>query len=671
MQILKKDLPVNPEDENDTYRTLTIGEGVKLVLPYLENGTATTNTVNTADQSITATLNGGSTVATDAQCSTKVILGSGVELAVAGDMIISGQLDGGGGDKPYCGQTSGNHARLILNPNSKITVSGHLRVPGFIIESSTNNGSKIIVESNGTIYQPFVVRDFKGGSITGGIYYGMDGHYCTPFNQFAFMNVEPEVEIHGYMIGYVNIYAGSKHNPAAAKMIGKSSDTGTSRSFVEFTTDSSYLVAKYNNTTQILDLDFYGGAETKDFKFTVEFMGTNYTASSDMFVFPISWMYDITLHNGTYDMTGGNRFKLLPGSNFTVESDATLQIAHLSIYESFADEMKVRPYPSNYESIYGNIANPPFTGALPGARFMLRGTLKVSTIGGKVYTDTPDAKVIFVSLDGRPISTKITNYEPAEIEDGAMYDPITRYTAFVTTLKLYYEYKDSNNQIQNNMVGYISTSSEYTSTSTGYTWVPTPDVVIPTRDGAVQLTIYPGENVWTDEAVLFDENGVFDRYYIYDSTVDGPMTIYLFPGAEVKYTLTSGQIYKDDGNTTEKYNSAQEVKTSNYIKTWEANTSSTPIVYNVPVLNLNGNYTFLQECSITYNLTPSTRTGTVSVNFVSKYDISIQNGGSYVEMKEFWINGSSVSKTTHWLWGTTSYYYTKTFSSDAELTITS
>jgi hypothetical protein len=372
-------------------------------------------------------------------------------------------------------------------------------------------------------------------------------------------------------------------------------------------------------------------------------------------------------------MTNSNRFKLLPGSNFTVESDATLQIAHLSIYETFTDEMHVRPYPSNYESIYGNIENPPFTGNLPGARFMLRGTLKVSTVGGKVYTDTPNAKVIFVSLDGRSISTKITNYEPAEIEDGNLYDPITRYTTFNTALKLYYEYKDANNQVKNNVVGYIVTTSEYTSTATGYTWLSNPEVDIPTMDDCIQLTVNSGDKVWTEEAMLF-ENGVFVGYYTYDSTIDGAKTIYLLPGAQVEYSLTAGQLLVSNGATSVTVDSPMLIKKSDYTETWEAKAGETPKVYDVPVLTLsglfNGDYSFVTGFSVTYSLKDGAL-GTAKMTVKSAYGISISTL-TYVKGVQFYINGEKASSSLKWegIKPIYSYSIEKTYTSNATINLT-
>jgi len=67
----------------------------------------------------------------------------------------------------------------------------------------------------------------------------------------------------------------------------------------------------------------------------------------------------------------------MPGHVFIIESEASLTIGKLSIYETFTDQITIAPQ-------YKTGLNP--------AKVILRGTLSASEIGGKIYSDTENAQ---------------------------------------------------------------------------------------------------------------------------------------------------------------------------------------------------------------------------------------------------------------------------------------
>ena len=71
-------------------------------------------------------------------------------------------------------------------------------------------------------------------------------------------------------------------------------------------------------------------------------------------------------------------FKMLPGHEFTIESDATLTATSIHIYSQFNDVMAIAP---KYDS------------GLPGAKFVLRGGLTATSVGGNIYSDTNGANI--------------------------------------------------------------------------------------------------------------------------------------------------------------------------------------------------------------------------------------------------------------------------------------
>ena len=377
--------------------SVTISENVTLVLPYVYNGSTETNTFGADGSASSVYHNSNSSdtkesernpmkadaMATEDLCSTKVNVCENVTITVKGTMIISGQLDGGGGGTAYAGQTAGYHAKLVLKNDVLITVtsSGALKLLGFIDDESTST-NKAEIEIRGTICQPMVIRDFKGGSITAAAYKGMGNYKYAPFNQFQFNNTDVKVIIHSGSSFYVyaNLYASSQHNTTLAAFIGS-----TSNFFIQLT-QGARLEAEYDKSTDVLDAHFYGGFATN--AFTLNAAGQ--TVTSDMFTFPISWLLNITLDttDGTTQTSSiyfmMQEYKLLPGAVFTIKEGVTLNIIKLNVYETFNDELATGRYPANKAA----------------ARLNVDGVIIAGQLGGKVYTSNVNgvAKVKATSL---------------------------------------------------------------------------------------------------------------------------------------------------------------------------------------------------------------------------------------------------------------------------------
>ena len=535
--------------------------GVTLILPYVYNGSVQTNTYQNDEsvKSVYHNSNSSNTTASERNplyadnyakidsldqsknrvCSTIVTICKDVLVTVKqkGTIVISGQLDGGGGGTKYAGQTAGYHARLILEDNALLSVNGTIKVLGFIDDnSSSDNPAQVDVNSGGVMYMPFVLRDFKGGSIMTAIYNGISSYKYSPFNQFHFMNVRTFVKFDAgsKMYAYANLYAQSAHNTALAYVIGSSQD------YLIELASGSYLLAKYNESTDVTDLHFYGGATTHSLILNVMGMDLN----SNSFVFPLSWLYNITLDAKT-DASGNKipatyllaqNFRMLPGCKMTVETGATLDIAQLSVYESFVDVLGTGNYPVKDPAI-----------------LIVRGTVIADRLGGNVYATGDGAKVTVTE------SVSVTTYEPSKHRQGeASLDQLFNKDKFaidvhqVFTLKLKLYYGD-------NINGYTKINQEYTSeTKTASDvskismWTP---LVVPNY---ITLTITGNEGytIRTDEALVMsgstivtDEfgNPVFTSY---NSATDGARTIYLLLDAKVVFTLPQNKHLSADGSFT-------------------------------------------------------------------------------------------------------------------------
>ena len=382
---------------------ISINTGVTLLLPYGSDGTGRNtyeNEVANFDLHGGACSEGahgtGNALAGEDMCFVKVILANGKTITNYGTLEISGQLSGGGAGAPYAGHTAGLHARLLLDTNATINNYGVIRAAGFIYEVDGSIGSQVIINNGSTLYQPYVLKDYVSGQYLVGPYKQMqDGVPMTPFNMFLLMNVSPTVRINygGNIITWAALYTGSTDgiNTTKASFVG----TG---GIIEFTTEQSYLIAKYDPTTEVCKLDVYGGAKTNSMKLSVNVVITVTIDTKDA-LFPFTYLYDVTLHSGAYTM--GQRFKMMPGAKLTVAEDATLDVDTLIVYdETFKDER------TGVKAIYLYPAN---KGA---AVFTVNGSATCGTLAGKVKSEVEGASVTINT------TTSYTAYEPKTYADG-------------------------------------------------------------------------------------------------------------------------------------------------------------------------------------------------------------------------------------------------------------
>ena len=557
---------------------VTIPEGVTLLIPY-----GTTNDTNGRNMSDSSTLYYKKNVTPDAVANTNpdtyrktvVVLEAGATLNVKGTLEISGEISGGSGGRKFASQTAGKYAELQLQAGSLVHLQAGstAKVYGFIAEEETNPGGMLLADNGSNLYQPLVLLDFKGGSILTAIYYDMrSGYEESPFNQYCMINITATLRINygANMKNYCNLYAEDQHNSTISHMVGVGG-------FIELT-DSvySYIVSKVDPDTYINDVKIYGGAKTNTMSLTV--LGE--TMSSDQFIFAIPWLYSITLDNNPeqtdtayFAMT--NKIKMMPGSTFIVESGAELNVNWLSIYKNFTDYMGTGKYKPNYPDYLTS----PLAGTLiPAARFVIRGSVIATSIGGDVYADAGGARL---EVTG---AVKVSSYEPTKTNGSlSMLTRVEERQKITSYLKLYYG---------ENTVGYTVTGIVYESDASLGVWTHPPIEIPPT----IAFTPPAGSWVTTTDAVIV--NGTEVTFYTYDSSVDGIKTIYVFPDAEIVFHLTKNEVLVTDGSNRLEV-SAGQVHSADYTVSWYANTADTLAVYWVPALAISG-YGSVDTCTITY-----------------------------------------------------------------------
>ena len=409
-----------------------IKAGVTFILPYGADGSGvnTIGTDGTIDiPSATQTTGQYEKPAGEDECHVKVVLAAGTKMTNNGTLQIAGQLSGGSGAAQYAGFTAGQHARLVLDAGAELVNNGTIYAAGFIRELNKNNGSKVTINSGSTLYQPFTVKDFPGGSVSYALYQTMGkSEPITAFSRFILMNVSPEMHISygGTVRVWALLWAGDQINQTVGDMIGSGADNTTH--VIALTDETySYMVAKYDVDTEVCDLDIYGGAKTNGMKLSVKSLMTVTINTADA-LFAISCHYDVSLNKSegqeTATFTMGQRFKIMTGAKFTVGEGVVLNATDIIVYEEFDD----------IRSDAGTAIDHPMRyPAKDPAIFTVNGTLNVDNFGGKIYTEVVGAVV--------NIATKAsyTAYELKTVSGSSITtsvnakNPITENAVFVGT----------------------------------------------------------------------------------------------------------------------------------------------------------------------------------------------------------------------------------------------
>ena len=562
---------------------------------------------------------------------------------VNGTLVISGELSGGSGGSKYAGQTAGYFAKLVLKDNAYVGVSGVLHVPGLIDDESTSTTPAIVnVSSGGTLFEPFVVRDFKGGTIMSAIYSDMNSYQYSPFNQFQFINITTKVVINygGNMKAYANLFANKQHNTTIGNMVGNSTSNVIQLS------PSARLEAKYDVTTDILDLHFYGGASTNALV-----LETIVTVSSDSFVFPVSWMFHITFDRTDYQKQNdevanynlNQKFKLMPGSEMTINEGARVRVNSLIVYGAFTDggvtytnfTDEGSNLPGQYPSKYPDTSTAKKGQSIPEAKLTVNGTLIAVSLGGKVYTSNTSGSAVVQATS----YISVTSYEPKSSADawfGLAKEIDTRFT-ITLPLMLY----SADGTLLNDTTTLYPGIQYYTK---GGIWQVPPYFSLIAGEG-YDVIVAGGKHLkLDDEGNPIIENGefVFDTAEYRSANYRDPETglvtrgVYLLtaqPGTEVTYVLQNRYVIPSGMETT--YNSSFESSIQGERTVTKTIIAPLEVKY-VPVINAPG----VSGVQQTLTLTDANSDGTfeLKVQLLTEGRCGITGWVHYTEATTFRVN---------------------------------
>lgn len=252
----------------------------------------------------------------------KLTINESTSLEVYGTILIQGLL-GYGAQNGYQGHTSGNHSQIINNGTINFNNGAILDLRGYI----KGTGS-VEARSGATVYSPFVIRDFRGGTSSAGSYYSG----VSPFSVFEMPNIQCQSK---YLFGathtaYMDLYAGGQHNNTTNKIIA-------SKDAVFILKDSTAGVIKnYDRDNEKTTLTIFGNLELGDLSMDA----SSITVKMSKVRFPISWNYVINIGNGdATTITVENDYKIMTGAVVDVKKNAKVSITTgtVMVYETFKD----------------------------------------------------------------------------------------------------------------------------------------------------------------------------------------------------------------------------------------------------------------------------------------------------------------------------------------------
>lgn len=252
----------------------------------------------------------------------KLILNESTVLEVYGNILIQGLL-GFSGQQGYQGHTSGNHSQIINNGTINLNNGAKLDLRGYI-----KGTGKIEARSGATVYSPFVVRDFRGGSSSAGTYYSG----VSPFNVYEMPNIQC---LYGVNYGathtaYMDLFASGKHNNVTNNAIA-------SNSAVIILKEGSRLIKTYDRDSEKSTLTIYGNVELGDL--SMEVSGATIKMSDVRF--PIPWNYTINIGDGIVATSFAVKYdyKIMTGATVNVKKNATVNLTGtVVIYKEFTDQ---------------------------------------------------------------------------------------------------------------------------------------------------------------------------------------------------------------------------------------------------------------------------------------------------------------------------------------------
>ena len=348
-----------------------------------------------------------------------VTLDAALTILSNGTLNIAGRL--GVETQGLSGMTSGDYCEILLTSKGSIENNGKIDCYGFIKQKEANSNAFIYNYNGSSVYQPFIICDFNGGTYSATCNQ-KDDTKVMPFNQWLMCNIQVKqvFEYNSILMGYYDVYNGTYQNPGNLNIVivkkghkyGQINVIGSSNSIINInnggrveiltetdniknTTFVSYIVNKH------YVINFYGSCEIEKMLIPNPMPDldkvsglTNIDvgdADSSLYFFGLCHYFAGNIY-GT--LTVKTKQKVLPGCNVYVKEGGTLNInADSIVYEDFDEQSsgatKVYKYPVKFNQ---NKDNSSVRNAI-----INDGTINVNgcSFGGKIYSNNENAILNF------------------------------------------------------------------------------------------------------------------------------------------------------------------------------------------------------------------------------------------------------------------------------------
>ena len=318
--------------------------------------------------------------------------GASITVANGGAICLPSQLSSKGQLAGWNGTPTGPDGRINMQSGSTITVQsgGNLYAWGYIYGSGS-----VVVQSGGTVYEAFQIKDWRGGTATSNI-----NSYAFIFNQYYVQNIEVPLTIYSGATEklYTSANASSAAYPMSATFIGSGG---------LFTISSGYMIKDYIESTDRCEISIYGNASISPM--TISGLPIIGSISTGDYIMPITSNLTINVHSGT--TTISQNVELLPSVEINIDSGATLLIASskkMYVYDNDNWDNftgSARLYVIGYSVANGTTAKRT-SATLVDAKINVNGNLEVS---GYLYTSTGGANITSSQGTGKALIKTANN----------------------------------------------------------------------------------------------------------------------------------------------------------------------------------------------------------------------------------------------------------------------
>ncbi|MCI6359689.1 MAG: InlB B-repeat-containing protein [Clostridiales bacterium] len=252
-----------------------------------------------------------------AACYRKLTIAEDAALTVDGTVLVNA-VTGRPAAGHYDQDITGSYGEITLEGSLVVRSGGTLDVCGYL-----NGAGSVTAECGGTVYDLYVVRNWRGGSQASVCY----DNNVYPMNEYDCHNITAPLTIcsGATYSGTVKMYAANAYRYTRFPQVDNENG------LIRLTGDDGYAVKTFENGREVYTI--YGGADFA--RSTLEIVGVLLTTGN--FVYPIDGDISLRLHDGTYTFV--DRYKFLTGAEVTAENaNVTIPEGNLVVfYDEFHD----------------------------------------------------------------------------------------------------------------------------------------------------------------------------------------------------------------------------------------------------------------------------------------------------------------------------------------------